>query len=173
MRWGESGILHVKAGDLLTRVRLRLRDMQKKNFSDYELMIALNDAVQMLWIALAENFSTVPVTKTILPVVGGSAPLPRDFYSLVSLQKGAVVNGFFVESDESGVEIEYNRLPSPAINAGDALEIPVSMILDTVEITAALLTEGTAGAVNVAMSSAQRISEKREYSAIPDWRPFS
>jgi hypothetical protein len=146
--------------------------MQKKVFSDYELMIALNDAVQMLWIALAENFSTMTRTKTILPVVGGSAPLPDDFYSLVSIQEGASVHGLFAESDAPNVEIEYNRLPRPAVSPKDALEIPVSMILDAAEIAAALVTEGTGGAIGIASSCAQRISQKREYSVIPDWRPF-
>ena len=49
---------------LLTKLRLRLEDMQRTKFSDYELLSALSDAWSMLWIALAENFSTLP-RKTV------------------------------------------------------------------------------------------------------------
>jgi hypothetical protein len=173
IRWNESGVLHVRAGDLMTRMRLRIGDMQKKKLSDYELLIALNNAVRMLWIALAENFSTIPRITAILPIVNGTAPLPKDFYSLASIQKGAAVNGFFVESDEPNVEICYNRLPSSAANADDAVEIPESMIAETVEAATAVMTGNMESAVNIVAQNAQRVSQKREHAAIPNWRPFS
>jgi hypothetical protein len=172
MRWDQSGVLHVQAKDLLTKVRLRIRDMQKTKISDYELMSALNDAVEMLWIALAERFSSIPRTSTILQMVNGSAPLPKDFYSLIHVQKDAVVNGLFVESEDPYVKITYNRLPTPAVGPEDAVEVPVSMTLDVVEITAALSVEGMGDAVGIASSSAARIAQKREHGAVKDGRPF-
>ena len=67
---------------LLTKLRLRLEDMQRTKFSDYELLSALSDAWSMLWIALAENFSTLPRKTVEVILIGGAAPLPDDFYSL-------------------------------------------------------------------------------------------
>ena len=175
IRWNEPGDgldIRTPVKQLLTKVRLRIKDMQNTKFSDYELLSALNIAVQTLWMALAERFSSLPRLTTILPMENGVAALPKDFYSLVHIQDNAAVDGFFVVSEEHNVEITYNRLPVPAINIDDTVEVPASMVLDVVEMTAALLTQGMGSVINIAMASANRIAQKREHGAIKDQKPF-
>lgn len=80
----------VKADKVLTKIRLRLADMQKVKYADYELLSAMNDARSMLWIAFAENFSSIPQKTIELTLTDGVGPLPDDYYSLVSLTGGVV-----------------------------------------------------------------------------------
>lgn len=175
IRWNEPGTgndVRISVKALLVKIRLRIRDAQKTNFSEYELLSALNDAVTAFWIALSENFSSIPQLTTVLEPEVGVAALPADFYSMVRLQEGATVSGFFVLSEEPKVEITYNRLPVPAESVEDTVEIPAAMILDVVEIAVALLAEGMGKAAEIAAACASRISQKREHGAIKDGTPF-
>jgi hypothetical protein len=152
---------------MLTKIRLRTADMQKTRFSDYELTSALNDARTILWIALAERASTIPLKRVEIALSDGRAPLPDDYYSLVSIHGGAV------EADgvtgESTVSLVYNSVPPPAT---ENVDIPASLVIDVVEIAAAVAQGQTDTAASIAMASAARVSQKREYAAIPDRRHF-
>ena len=181
----------MKAGELLTKIRLRVGDMQGARYSDWEALSALNDAMRMLWIALAENFSSIPRVKKELTLINGSAPLPKGFYSLVSISEGAYVDGFRVKG-EGKATLVYNCIP-PAVAEGTddiafsdddiacldtdplvpghSLAVP-AISLDLTEIAAAVMQGQTEAAANIAASSAKRISQKREYARIPDRRPF-
>jgi hypothetical protein len=180
--------------DLLTKVRLRVGDMQSSKYSDYEMLQSLNDAMKMLWIALAENFSSIPRSRREIKLVNGSAPLPENFYSLVSISDGAHVDGFRIRgSGGESVTLVYNIIPpdltlqtsdiaysdddiacldtDPLVPAYKLL--PPAVGLDMAEITAAIMQGNTSAAVSIAQSTAKRISQKREYAAIPDRRHFS
>jgi hypothetical protein len=101
---------------MITKIRLRVSDMQKTRYSDYEVLSALNDARTMLWIALAESFSSLPRKKAELTLdADGRAPLPADYYSLVRISPGARVEGFFAAGAGGlTVSLEYNGLPLPS-----------------------------------------------------------
>jgi hypothetical protein len=113
----------VHAPAMVTKIRLRASDMQGTKYSDYEILSALNDARTMLWIALAENFSTIPRRRVQLTLTDGEALLPEDFYSLVEEPRGAEICGFHVvrtrganppEGAEDVITLEYNGLPLPS-----------------------------------------------------------
>ncbi len=158
---------------LLTKIRLRLGDMQKVKLSDYELLSALNDARTMLWIALAENFSSIPLKKATLAMTDGSAPLPEGYYSLVELPPGARVVGEAVESDDETVTVVYNCVPEHVSSSSEEISVPSSLVLDTVEIAAFIAGGNTDAAATTAGNSARRVSQKREYAKLPDWKHFS
>jgi hypothetical protein len=108
---------------MVTKIRLRVGDMQGTKYSDYEVLSALNDARTMLWIALAENFSSIPRRRVELTMVDGQALLPEDFYSLVEEPRGAEICGAYMmricpaglpEDIEDVVTLEYNGLPAPS-----------------------------------------------------------
>jgi hypothetical protein len=182
----------MRVRDLLTKIRLRTGDMQGAKYSDYEVLESLNDAMKMLWIALAENFSSVPRVKKEITLVNGDATLPENFYSLVSISEGAYIDGFRVRGEGKSATLVYNAIP-PALTleADDiafsdddiaysdtdplvpwhALAVP-AISLDMVEIAAAIMQGQTESAAKMAMSTAKRISQKREYAKIPDRRPF-
>ncbi len=163
----------IPAEKLITKIRLRLGDMQAVKLSDYELLSALGDARSMLWIALAENFSTIPQKRAVLTMTNGSAPLPKGYYSLVELPAKARVFGERVESDAEKVEIVYNAVPKPVSATTESVSVPSSLVLDTVEIAAFIAGGNTDAAATTAGNSARRVSQKREYSKLPDWKPFS
>jgi hypothetical protein len=113
----------VHAPAMITKIRLRVGDMQGTKFSDYEVVSALNDARTMLWIALAENFSSIPRRRVNLTLTDGRALLPEDFYSLVEEPCGAEIDGFYLvrtrpvrldDGAEDVIELEYNGLPLPS-----------------------------------------------------------
>lgn len=149
---------------LLTKLRLRLEDMQRTKFSDYELLSALSDAWSMLWIALAENFSTLPRKTVEVILVGGTAPLPDDFYSLVELGDG---------STGETARLEYNCVPPPITDSAAEIDFPTSLVLDLVEVASAVVSGNMTAATETAKSTAARVSQKREYGKIPDIRHFS
>jgi hypothetical protein len=160
------GGMLVEVKKILTRIRLRIGDMQKTRMSDYELTAALNDARTMLWIALGVNYSTIP-RKTV--TLGNGAALPEDYYSLVSLDRGLVAGEQIYSDDGGEVKLVYNCIPE---EAGDDFSIPAMLLLDVTEIAAAIAAGNVSGAAEIASASAQRISQKREYAAIPDREPF-
>jgi hypothetical protein len=104
----------VHARAMVTKIRLRVSDMQGAKYSDYEVLSALNDARSMLWIALAESFSTVPRRRVRLTLEGGRALLPEDFYSLAERPCGVEIEGFHVVGNRDEVELVYNGLPLPS-----------------------------------------------------------
>ena len=107
----------VHAPAMVTKIRLRVGDMQGTKYSDYEVVSALNDARTMLWIALAENFSSIPRRRVTLTLTDGQALLPEDFYSLVEEPCGAEICGFHVARRRGGdgeIELYYNGLPLPS-----------------------------------------------------------
>jgi hypothetical protein len=107
----------VHAPAMVTKIRLRVSDMQGTKYSDYEVLSALNDARTMLWIALAECFSTIPRRRVRLTLTDGRAMLPEDYYSLVEKPRGVEIEDFHAVSEQGGageVEIVYNGLPLPS-----------------------------------------------------------
>lgn len=156
---------------LLAKLRLRLGDMQKTKFSDYELLSALSDAWVMLWIALAENFSTIPRKSVQVALTNGSGPLPDDFYSLIGLEDGIVRDGRVEGSGEKAM-LEYNCVPSPITESAAEIDFPTSLVLDLVEVASAVASGNTTAGTETARATATRVSQKREYGKIPDIRHF-
>jgi hypothetical protein len=101
---------------MVTKIRLRVSDMQGTKYSDYEVLSALNDARTMLWIALAENFSSIPRRRVRLTLTDGKALLPEDYYSLVEEPCGAEIEGFHIVSGGGAdvITLVYNGLPLPS-----------------------------------------------------------
>ncbi|GHV45858.1 hypothetical protein FACS1894204_06190 [Synergistales bacterium] len=175
--------------NLLPKLRLRARDMQKTGVSDYEALAALNDAKTMLWIALAESASSIPRKSVTLDLIDGVAALPGDFYSLVYIQPGVYVDGFVVRGGYASAELEYNSIPvqadahyvftddeeailddEPLVPIPYSNGVPPAIALDTVEVARYILSGDTDGAAQTAQATARRLCQKREYGAIPDWK---
>lgn len=165
----------MKADKLIVKIRLRLGDMQATQYSDYELLAALSEARQMLWLALAENFSTIPQRTETLALVAGAALLPDDFYSLVCLPPPAYVDGDMVRDEKNPtaeVSLVYNAIPPAVAGIDDDVSFAGSLLMDMTEISYHVAKGEMDAAQGVALSSARRVSQKREMAAIPDTRPF-
>jgi hypothetical protein len=136
------------APSMITKIRLRVSDMQKTRFSDYDVLSALNDARTMLWIALAETFSTLPRKRVELTLgENGNAHLPPDYYSLVRISpRGcARVDGFYVRGTPGEtVELVYNGLPLPS---GDLNYVsPSTPLFEVTETADGAMVEYNGGA---------------------------
>jgi hypothetical protein len=163
----------MRVADLITRIRLRAGDMQRTRFSGYEMLRAVNDAFKMLWIALAENFSSIPRVKAEIPLVGGTAPLPENYYTLVSISDNARIDGYAIRGEGESVTLVYNAIPSELGEESEINDVFPEFELDLTEIASAIAQGNIGGAVSAAAGTARRISQKREYSKIPNWRHFS
>ena len=175
----------------MAKTRLRVGDPHGTDYSDYEIVSALNDAIWMLWIALAENHSSIPRTKTEITLANGEATLPNDFYSLVSVS-GAAVDGFVLRGEADRAELVYNRAPPMmtatggdiAFSDGDTacldtdplvsgLDLAAPALgLDLVSAAAEIVKGRTEAGAAIAGAAARRISQKREYARVPNKRPF-
>lgn len=163
----------IQARQMVAKIRLRLQDMQKTAFSDYELLSALNDARSMLWMALAENFSGIPRKTLAITLVDGKAPLPDDYYTLVSMPCGACIDGFeIVVPKADTAELVYNAMPVDVHEMADSVSVPAALMIDLSAIAALIAQGDLENAKNTAMESANRISQKREHAGVPDRRPF-
>jgi hypothetical protein len=158
---------------IITKIRRRLNDMQGDNYSDYELVDVLADAQRMLYIALADNGSEIPKRRKELTLTDGRAPLPADYYSMICAN-GCHVDGRDLASPkelEGAVILEYNCVPLPPLKRmEDVIDIPYTVLLDTVEIAVLIAQGNTAGAMETAIQSAKRIGGRREHGRIPDRR---
>lgn len=67
---------------LVTSMRFALRDMQGQQYSDHELIEAINHAAALIYQRLGEAFSHVALKKTILIMHEGEARLPSDFHNV-------------------------------------------------------------------------------------------
>ena len=68
---------------LVMSMRYSLKDMQAVNYSDFELVEAINHAAWQLYSRIAEQFVSAGLKKKILVVdESGSASLPTDFIKI-------------------------------------------------------------------------------------------
>ncbi|MDR1649930.1 MAG: hypothetical protein LBR71_06675 [Synergistaceae bacterium] len=151
--------------------------MQKTTFSDYELLSTLNDARTILWMNLAEQFSSIPRKQAALAFgPDGSAPLPDDFYTLADNlpAAGLAVNGLIVTGGGGEAQISYYSLPEHIDDPiAGVFETPLSLVLETVEIAALLAKGETRAARETALLAAARFGQKRERRGLSDTKPFS
>ena len=164
-----GGVL-MRAGLVLTKIRLRLGDMQKVKFSDYELTSALNDALLILWITLAEKFSRFTKKEAVITLADGRAPLPEDFYTLAAEPDGFQITGDEIvgRADAETATLVYYSLPSPVVLHDDDVRVPLSLLPEFIEMAASVALCDTERAAGIAESAARRIAMKREIHAIPD-----
>lgn len=67
---------------LVTSMRFALHDMQGAQYSDHELIEAINHAAALIYQRLGERFSHVALKRTVLIMHDGEARLPSDFHSV-------------------------------------------------------------------------------------------
>lgn len=73
------------AQDLITSLRFRLNDTEQKQYSNYELLDALNGVLSLINIALC-NISNDLITSVVtLDTSSGSASLPNDYQGVIKV----------------------------------------------------------------------------------------
>lgn len=145
---------------LVTSVRYQLRDMQGADWSDFEIIEALNRAAALLFGRMAEKFVHAALKKTALIVEdGGSALLPRDFHGVykVTAGEGGELNystwtqetrydgkyriaGEWFYAPEGMYALEYYYTPRPVYDWNESIDAPESVSPYLERATAALLT---------------------------------
>jgi hypothetical protein len=71
---------------LVTSIRFILKEMQGAQYSDYEIIEALNQSAALLYDRLASCFNFVAAKKAVLLVEDGSVSLPPDFHNIRALR---------------------------------------------------------------------------------------
>lgn len=150
----------------IQKVRLKLNDMQSTKYSDYEVLSALNDGRTMLHIALSEHFSRIGQRTVEITAVDGVAQLPDDYYTLVDIGGGYIVGNEIVGVGDTAT-ITYHSVPKHLMEK-DNMDIPASLFVDLVEVAKFIVQGDMSSAVSTLQATAKRVSQKREYAAIPD-----
>lgn len=152
------------------KARLKLDDMQGAKYSHFEVMSAINDAWMMLWMALAERYSSITRKLATVPMTDGRAYIPEDFYTLADDTKGVKVAGLELVGDQSleSVELDYYCIPPEVTHPNDEVAVPRAVELDCIEMVAAIVQGNSNSAVSLSREAARRLSQNREFVRIPD-----
>jgi hypothetical protein len=174
MRWSLEEPERLKANDVIIKIRHKVSDTLINKYSEYELLMAINEAIDIFWQALSDQYSTVTQRVKAYDLSSGQALLPSDFYSLAEIQYGCVparIKGDHIFGSGE-VVLVYNYKPREITLSEDVVDVPITLISDLVKIAAQVVAGNTAAAVGQAEESAKRISQKREVSRIPDMECF-
>ena len=153
---------------IVTSLRFALRDMQGVNVSDFEIIEAVNQAASLLYNKFAEDFVNVGLKKTVLVVDDAlQASLPSDFLGVHYVGMGEdgyaspvaykpeitgtyriLGNNFYAPEGLYGLEYYYQ--PKRVASLSDALDVPLSVCPYIEKITAAVLANDLAGAMQIA-----------------------
>lgn len=165
-------------------VRYAVSDMQGAQFSDFDVLEALNRAASLLFGRLAARAVKAAVKKTVLPVEEwGYAELPADFHSARRVSTEA--RGELVPSTEyprgweyriagstlyglPGVYgLEYYYLPAEVHDLTEELDAPESVSPWLEQMTAAILKGDITGAAQTAEACCSTLAGG-EVSRLPD-----
>lgn len=186
LSWGLHKPDRPIVNDLVTRIRLKISDTSYNKFSDSEILFAMNDGIELLFQALANNFSTVVQKVKEYTLTTGAALLPDDFYTLESLDECdelqptklyrpcrryrgrgiAHIEGQYIFG-RGHIRMVYNYKPHEVTRVDDSLDIPYALVTDLVNITANLATMNIDAARLRASEAGARMSQRREYSTVP------
>ena len=171
---------------LVTSMRFRLGDMQGAQYSDYELIEAINRAASLLFARMGARFVWAAAKKTVLVVdeEAGSALLPRDFHSMrrVTREDGkdttpsmyspcsyrVVGSEFYAAPGAYGMEYYY--IPRPVFTPEDELDAPeaVSPYLETAAL--AIFNNAPNGAAQICEECCEALAGG-EVSRFPEFGP--
>lgn len=167
----------MKAGKVLVRTRLYLKDLQKAKYSDWEVYQGINDALRVL----AEESAKVSDAEgafshtASLSMDGeNSAVLPKDFirpkrafapdgaellhvFSDTPGEGEFSIRGGSLCSGEGSVSLSYYGYPAPVASAENDICLRGSMLMPLAKIAAACV----AGADDAAVQAAQYFSGQK------------
>jgi hypothetical protein len=182
------------AQKVLSKIRFKLNDTTINKYSNTELMIAMNEAIHLLWQALAANYSSITHKIQGYSLQAGiGALLPEDFNSVVELvdlsatamKPGQIdvrifnrapgnrytwqprIEGDYVFGDGE-VKLVYNYIPREVTLLEDSVDVPKQLIPDVVAVTANIVSQNMDAARQRVDECAKKVSQFREYAKIPD-----
>ena len=98
--------------ELMQRVRFALKDNNRALYSDWQLLVALNEALDVLYQELASFSNTAIIKSENVHLFNGRGVLPEDFLTVHEVYCGAEPlhpvtkselakgNGYFIDGDE-------------------------------------------------------------------------
>lgn len=158
----------IESRALMTRTRITVNDAGKAKYSDYEVKIADDTAIDMLCESLKKYFSRELVRTVELELDADfRCPLPEGFLYVVGVwDKNDDECEFIIEGDElyteRGVVLDYARHPGY-----DEIDLPHGFLIHLADVAASLLR----GDTNVAQEksdAAARANNADKSAPLPD-----
>ncbi len=134
----------IGAGALFVRTRFAVRDTEKARYSDYEVGIAVNAAVDLLCEGLKKYFSRELVRSFNLDLKDWRCKLPGDFLYVVGVwDKNDEACFFLIEGDEiyteEGAVLDYGKHPGRIESAKDEIDLSPCFLVHLAAVAASLL----------------------------------
>jgi hypothetical protein len=186
LKWDVPVVDKIIVSDVITRIRMKVGDSLINRFSEYEIMNAINEGVNLLWKHLMENYSSVCHKVEYFDMAEGRVALPNDYYTTVEIAKTPIARYHSVSIDGPGsayqyahvegnyifskypIRFIYNYMPRDITRVDDVIDVPLSLEADIVSIASNLLVNNGEGATARAADTANRLSQRREVWEIPD-----
>ena len=171
---------------LVTSMRFALHDMQGQQYSDHELIEAINHASALIYQRLGERFSHVALKRTVLIMNNGEARLPSDFHSVYKVsvegehrdpatlkvcpvQYRIAADTFYAPGD--AYVLEYYRTAPVIVDKTEVIDAPDSL-RPFLETAALAVLAGNAEGVEAAAAACVRAHAGAEFSHLTDIGPL-
>ena len=173
---------------LVTSMRYSLKDMRGVNYSNFELIEAINNAAWILYSRMAEQFVSAGLKKNILVVdESGSIALPTDFIKIHQVgmadEGRAVPVSYTARNDgeyriigdtfyalEGVYSLEYYYVPARVSSLSDFIDITAAVSPYIEKIALGMLGNDLGGAENVVRACVQSLAG-RDISHFEDIGP--
>lgn len=146
----------ISASQICLLARYNVGDAGHTTYSDYELLSALQSALDLLATSCDEYFSPLLVKSAALELTDERAGLPEDFRSVISVRnvRGALLESNYetgpftgeyrfenreIVSPESPVTLTYRYRPARLTAIDDEIDAPETLLLPLARMTASLL----------------------------------
>ena len=165
---------------LMASMRYALKDMQGVQYSDFELIEAINQAAALIYQRLGEKFSHVALKRTLLVTQNGEAKLPSDFHNVYKVSVEGVhrdpatlkvcpvqyriAADTFYAPGEAYV-LEYYRMPQRVVDMNDVLDAPDSL-RPYIEAAALAMLGGQVEGAEIAAANCVKTHAAAEFSHI-------
>lgn len=166
---------------LVTSMRYGLKDMQGAQYSDHELIEAINNAAALIYQRLGEKFSHVALKRTLMLMQDGQARLPSDFHNVYKVSVDGqdrdpatlkvcpvqyrIAADTFYAPGEAYV-LEYYRMPQRVLDTSDVLDAPDSL-RPFIETAALAILGGAVEGAEAAAAACVKAHAAAEFSHIP------
>lgn len=138
----------IKLHDLYTQTRLAAGDMGKRTYSDFEIKMAAEYAINMLEEACIKNFSNLLIRSAVIGLVNGAGELPDGFLSielvgdkrLLSPAGQFSIYGGEIHCDIDHEEIKITYHKSPEKNEAE-IDLPHNILFPLARLAANVLKE--------------------------------
>ena len=166
--------------DVLLSLRFNLNDTKSVEFSDSELIEAINSTIRYINTALVNINSSIVQKKMTITPTNGSAKLPDDFIAVTSIEDENIEQSDFriigdtIYTDSTINMVYYYALSKVKVKT-DTIQLPVNFFEPLIRFSEAIITKsmGRDAMTQLVYDEVSKATIGREYAYIEREIPFT